>query len=490
MPPPSREQQIAALIADAERQTRAHATNPVGFARSVGIEPDPWQARVLTSRARRLLLNCCRQSGKSTTTAILALHRALYTSGALVLIVSPSLRQSRELLRKIVKLLPRLPVQPTVDAENSQTIEFANGSRIVSLPANEETIRGYSANLLIIDESGDVDDKLYRAVRPMLIVSKGQLVALGTPKGRRGWFFDAFERQDKSRSEDEDERKLDPWERVRITAKDCPRIPEEDLAEERRSLGDAYAQEYECAFVNLASGLVYNGFDETRNVIEALPPVNRHAPWSHLLGLDFGVKDDTAFTVLAYRDHDPIVYIPTSFKRPGLSPSDVAGEVRELEKVYSFERIVGDVGGLGKAFQIEARQRFSLPIVAAQKTDKLGFIALMNGALRAGQIQVVRSTCQPLIDEWTQLSWVETQEGQRKENPAQANHCVDSALYIWRSSTAYHNRPIEPPPADPVVRQRQELDEFWRKNSLIEERKRDQEWWEEPNQLPLTLDDD
>ena len=76
----------------------ACALDPATFAASLGIVPDPWQAAVLRSPAKRTLLLCSRQSGKSTTTAVLALHRAVYRANSLILLVSPSLRQSSCLL--------------------------------------------------------------------------------------------------------------------------------------------------------------------------------------------------------------------------------------------------------------------------------------------------------------------------------------------------------------------------------------------------------
>ena len=77
----------------------AGGVDPVLFARRAGFTPDPWQADVLRSNHHRMLLNCSRQSGKSTTTAIVALHQAVYTPGSLVLLLSPGLRQSAELFR-------------------------------------------------------------------------------------------------------------------------------------------------------------------------------------------------------------------------------------------------------------------------------------------------------------------------------------------------------------------------------------------------------
>ena len=67
------------------------ALDPVAFAReALSFIPDPWQAQALRWSGKRLLLNCSRQSGKSTTAAILALHRALFYPASLVLLVSPS----------------------------------------------------------------------------------------------------------------------------------------------------------------------------------------------------------------------------------------------------------------------------------------------------------------------------------------------------------------------------------------------------------------
>jgi hypothetical protein len=90
--------------------------------------------------------------------------------------------------------------------------------------------------LLIVDEASRVDDALYYAVRPMLAVSGGRLIALSTPFGKRGFFYEEWA-------------KGTGWERIRITAAQCPRISPEFLEEERVHLGDWwYEQEYQCRF--------------------------------------------------------------------------------------------------------------------------------------------------------------------------------------------------------------------------------------------------
>lgn len=217
----------------------ALALDPVALMRRAGLEPDPWQARVLRSAAPRVLLNCCRQSGKSTTVAGLAVHTALYEPGALVLLLSPSLRQSQELFRKCLMVYRAADRPVPAEAESALRLELETGSRIVSLPGKEASIRGFSGvRLLAVDEAARVPDELLAAVRPMLAVSGGRMVALSTPFGTRGWWYEAWH-------------SAEPWERYEVPATACPRIPPAFLEEERRTLGEwFYRQEYFAEFLD------------------------------------------------------------------------------------------------------------------------------------------------------------------------------------------------------------------------------------------------
>ena len=215
------------------------ALDPVEFARqSLKFEPDPWQSKVLRWTGKRLLLNCCRQSGKSTTAAILALHRAIFYPGSLILLVSPSLRQSSELFRKVTDELNKLKTQPDKTENNKLSLALKNGSRIVSLPGTEATIRGFSgADLICQDESARVSDELYYSIRPMLATSGGRLILMSTPFGKRGHFFHEWTEGGPV------------WERIETKASDCPRISQEFLDDELQSLGEWwFSQEYLCQF--------------------------------------------------------------------------------------------------------------------------------------------------------------------------------------------------------------------------------------------------
>jgi hypothetical protein len=199
----------------------AHALDPVAFVQDrLKFEPDPWQARLLRSCAPWILLNCCRQSGKSTTTAAVALHTAIYDPG-LILLVSPSLRQSKD---------------------NKSSCTLANSARVVSLPGDPDTLRGYSAPKLIIkDEASYVSDAMQAALDPMLAVSKGRLIEMSSPNGKRGHFYENWQGG------------IDV-ERIKIIGRECPRIGAEFLEKMRQKLGPMlFSQEFEGEFIDAES---------------------------------------------------------------------------------------------------------------------------------------------------------------------------------------------------------------------------------------------
>lgn len=220
-------------------QNTAQHLDPVLFAEeALDFTPDEWQRDVLRYEGKKIILNCCRQSGKSTVAAVKAVHRAMFFPGSLILLVSPSQRQSSELFKKVNELLGQLQETPKKTEDNRLSVSFQGGSRIVSLPSTESTVRGFSSpDLVIIDEASRVSDELYFSIRPMLAVGQGELIILSTPHGKRGFFHREWT--------DENEN----CKKVLITAKECPRISEEFLREESQILGEWwFQQEYFCEF--------------------------------------------------------------------------------------------------------------------------------------------------------------------------------------------------------------------------------------------------
>ena len=245
----------------------ARALDPALLARDCGFQQlDDWQQSLLLSTSRRVLLCCSRQAGKSTITALMALHEALYAPPAMIILISPSQPQSTELFKKIHAFWQRLPGAPEAAQETLTRMQLANGSRIVSLPGSDKTTRGYSgATLVVMDEAARVDDELLAAVRPMLATTDGRFVGLSTPAGKRGWFYEEWQHGE-------------GWERISVTADQCPRITPQFLADEKDALGPLrFEQEYMCIFHDAETSAFQSELIEAALVDDFRPFLPAHA---------------------------------------------------------------------------------------------------------------------------------------------------------------------------------------------------------------------
>lgn len=251
--------------------------------------------------------------------------------------------------------------------------------------------------------------------------------------------------------------------------------PSLDAEEYRETLAEldatTRAQLEDGVWTRDAEGLVYH-FDEARNTTRLAPP----DCYRKVLGLDFGVTDPTAGVVLGWAEHDPTVYVLETFKKSGMIPSEAAEKVAELMTRHRFNRIVGDIGGLGKGFVEEARRRFRLPIEPAEKVNKYGYVSLLNGDLERGRIKVLTPACKALTDEWAELPW---NEDRTKEADGFDNHLADACLYAWRTTYAFNEKPA-PEELTPGQAMAQVKTEF------LLERQKQRRWEERHGRLPPT----
>jgi hypothetical protein len=225
---------------------------PIEFAMSVGIVPDEWQVEVLASDHPRKILCCGRQTGKSTVGAVLAVHKALTRPGATVLVVAPGERQAKLLFSKAVSLYRQAGYPLPAHSERRTGLELSNGSIIEALPAVERTTRGYSVDLLVVDEAAAVPDMDYHGILPALIATQGEQVLLSTPRGKRGFFHEIWRGPPSGGAAADG----GDWQRVMVRSDEVGRIREEDLEVFRRSMPEAfYRQEFECAWLDTEGGL-------------------------------------------------------------------------------------------------------------------------------------------------------------------------------------------------------------------------------------------
>lgn len=208
------------------------------------LAPDRWQRDVLIRRSHRLLVLTSRQVGKSTTVAARALHKALTVAGCTVVCIAPTERQSIEIITKVRRLVAAHPGLDRIPRNAATQIGLPNGSRIIALPGKPDTIRGYSAHLLILDEAAYLADEVFEAATPMAAAVDGDIIALTTPNGRSGWFYSAWTGDDTE------------WDRVTVRYDEVSRITDAFIRGERGRMSPArFSAEYECEFLSPAGAV-------------------------------------------------------------------------------------------------------------------------------------------------------------------------------------------------------------------------------------------
>lgn len=380
------------------------ALDPAEMFHAIGCTPDPWQATVLRSTAPRVILNCCRQAGKSTTVAAMALHKAIFQKESLILLLSRAQRQATELFRKVVDFYVAIGRPVPMHAESLLRLELTNGSRIVALPGKEANIRSYSGvDLLVIDEAARVGDDLYKSVRPMLAVSGGRLVVLSTPFGRRGFFHDAW-------IDDAQE-----WERHEITARQNPRITSEFLDEELRVLGQSwFDQEYMCSFEAL-EGLVYPEFPKC--FVEMVPPAT--GKW--IGGIDFGFHNPFA-AVWGVLDNQDVLWICKEYYKRSAPLSENASHLPKNIRWWCDPAGANEIAELRCAGFVAGK---------ADNHIRPG-IAAVTARIQTGRLKVYKFGCPNLCNEAALYRYPNPAErAVIGENPVDAdNHAMAALRYL------------------------------------------------------------
>jgi hypothetical protein len=214
----------------------AYRLDPVLWVGEVsGDTPTAWQETFL--RARRgasILVLTARQVGKTTVAAWGIAHTMLFCPGSLSVIACPAQRQSAEAVRRIRAFL--LKAGAKFKSDNVYALELENGSRVLALPGDDETIRGLTVDgWIVADEAARLPEQIIAALHPMRArCPQARFVMLSTAGTRTDPFWTAWSDED------------DMWLRLKATA-DSPDAPftAEFLVQQRRTLGEeAYKREY------------------------------------------------------------------------------------------------------------------------------------------------------------------------------------------------------------------------------------------------------
>ena len=296
---------------------------------------DPWQKDVVKSKGH-LALKCGRQTGKSTVVSLLAADTALKNPNQYILIGARDIDQAQMLFWKIKEYIWQRHEKQLVGRATLGFLQLKNGSKIICKAIGDtgEGMRGPTATMVIIDEAAFVPDRAWIAIEPVIAVTKGRIVLLSTPQGKKGFFYKAFQNEE--------------YTKFSISARDCPRHTKKFLDQKQSELSPvAFATEYLAEFID-----DYNRkfTDEWIKKVCVLDKSNKPSVGYNVLGIDASGEGPGETTFEGFNASDKKnVFQNEHIYSPSISGPKIERQIIKLKKTFNYgRRTVGfDSGGVG-----------------------------------------------------------------------------------------------------------------------------------------------
>ena len=339
---------------DILRQEEVEIKGPVDFAVKVlGIEPFDYEAKLLEDLSKRIVACMGRQTGKTTTIAMKAIEFTYTNTNVTVLITAPSLRQSMIMFDRIATFVySSARLRNKVVRATRTLIHFDNGSRIIALPCSEHLLRGYTANMVILDEASWIPEEVITQVLfPMLTTTQGYAIFLSTPWDKNHFFYRAF---------------VNPAYSVhKVKSEECPLVTKEFLDEMRHNMTkEAFLMEYEAEFVEALNS--YFPQDLIRKCVELAQKLSvdlygsLEAPFpsgDYYAGVDFGKLADYSVIMVLKREGD-VLKLVYMHQFPLETPyTQVIGHLVRAHQKLKFRKVLVDQTGVGEPVLEEIRNQ-------------------------------------------------------------------------------------------------------------------------------------
>lgn len=217
-------------------------------------------------------------------------------------------------------------------------MQFTNGSRIKALPCGAEgvTIRGYTADMIILEESGYIKDKIvFEVVMPMLAATNGTLIQIGTGKLKNHFYGAVYSSKNYYVS-------LVHWTRAVETGQ----LSQEFIDEQKEELGEnsiEFRTEYCCEFVDEAD-LYFNRELIDNAIVSDIDANFQIGNDIFYLGVDFARmgEDSSVLTILNSEGK-----VRQVIERKNTKLTEIVGLIKELHSKYRFKKIFLDETGMG-----------------------------------------------------------------------------------------------------------------------------------------------
>mgnify|MGYP003878084477 CR=1 FL=1 len=370
--------------------------DPVAFAKLVGFEPFDYQAELLRDASKRIVACWGRQTGKSTTTALKALHFAFANPNKTILIVSPSERQSQLMFAKIRRFLHAevqlangrriRPLEASIVRETQGMIELTNGSVIIPLPCSPDKIRGFTADLVIIDEAAFMPEEVITSVvMPMLAATDGTLIMLSTPWSKDHIFYRAFSGE------------LEGWSVHHVPSSKCPLIKPGFLEAQRRVMTEAeFRREYLAEFVEeeacyFPMGLILRCVDPELKAAFTLEYAEVKPHGEYYAGLDLGKLRDFSVLAIVERSGERLLLRLLRVFEFNTPYSAVVAEVLRAYEKFGFIRLAMDRSGVGEGIYERLARELGEGVVEGFKFTaerKAELLAKLKMLMEKGRLKI------------------------------------------------------------------------------------------------------
>ncbi|HYY91578.1 MAG TPA: terminase family protein [Candidatus Dormibacteraeota bacterium] len=324
------------------------------------INPTKYQENFLLDNSRFRVARWARQTGKSTTIVALSLYNALVKGAKRIVILAPSLRQSRKLIHRIGSLIPKEWSWILAGRRLKTRLEFANGSTIEALPNSPETIRGETCDLIILDEAAYVrwDRELYDSTIYAITTTDGSFLAVSTPGSRDSLFYEMCENDDLfgefSRHHVSYRDALEPNGPLKQKVVDSLRVQmRQDPWRWQREMEAEFAEDEEAFFPLslLTSCISYDlkTYNETTMMTGTVPE------GIYYIGCDLGKKQDHSVVAVTEKKQGQVNLIHMKQFKLGTDYSHIMGYLNRLgQRLSTVKRTVIDQTGVGEFFVEQA----------------------------------------------------------------------------------------------------------------------------------------
>jgi hypothetical protein len=395
------------------------------------------QLQFVLSPSRNKAVLTGSRSGKTTAAIAYALTKLLSSPNSLGFYLALSDRSVKKIVSPIiVQMTSKHGVKYKW---NGLDLVLSNGSVLSFAGANDirkvETFRGTKLLFCIIDECASFSRELLGyliddILKMRLADLRGELILMGTPaKHLDGLFYDVTTGKE------------DSWSVCKWSIFDNPFMKEQAEEEKREYFKRKKIEEPDPTFRREFLG-EWCGDD---SIIMVKPPSfstgekYSAVDWRCVIGVDFGFKDNTAFSVIGWKRDLPIAYILECYGMPGLSVSQIALEINHLKRKYKPIRIVGDNAGCTEIIMKEFRERHRIHMSRAEKSLKSHYIEIFNDALVSESLLLFEDTTVQLQREIRKVVW---NEDRSREKEGQDCDCIDASLYAYRESL-HHTEKIQ-----------------------------------------------